>query len=46
MVKVTRNEVEKRFDAKGRYDGAELHETITNKMIFNILTPNGFKALT
>ncbi len=46
VVKVTRNEVEKRFDAKGRYDGAELHETITNKMIFNILTPNGFKALT
>ncbi len=46
VVKVTRNEVEERFDAKGRYDGAELHETITNKMIFNILTPNGFKALT
>ena len=46
VVKVTRNEVEKRFDAKGRYDGAEFHETITNKMIFNILTPNGFKALT
>ena len=46
IVKVTRNETEEQFDAKGRHTGAELHETITNKMIFNILTPNGFKALT
>ena len=46
IVKVTRNETEEQFDAKGRHTGTELHETITNKMIFNILTPNGFKALT
>ncbi len=46
IVKVTRNETEEQFDAKGRHTGAEPHETITNKMIFNILTPNGFKALT
>ena len=46
IVKVTRNETEEQFDAKGRHTGAELHETISNKMIFNILTPNGFKALT
>lgn len=46
IVKVTRNETEEQFDAKGRHTGAELHETITNKMIFNVLTPNGFKALT
>lgn len=46
IVKVTRNETEEKFDAKGKHIGAELHETITNKMIFNILTPKGFKALT
>ena len=46
IVKVTRKETEEQFDPKGRHTGTELHETITNKMIFNILTPNGFKALT
>ena len=46
IVKVIRNETEERFSPDGKYLGAELHETISNKMIFNILTPNGFKALT
>lgn len=46
IVKVTRNETEEQFDHKGRHVRTELHETITNKMIFNILTPKGFKALT
>ena len=46
IVKVTRKETEEQFVPKGRHTGTELHETITNKMIFNILTPNGFKALT
>lgn len=46
IVKVVRNETEEQFSASGNYMGAEIHETITNKMIFNILTPNGFKALT
>lgn len=46
VVKVTRTEIEERFSPSGRYLGDEIHETITNKMIFNILTPNGFKALT
>ena len=46
IVKVVRNETEERFSASGNYLGAEVRETITNKMIFNILTPNGFKALT
>ena len=46
IVKVVRNETEERFSPDGKYLGAELRETITNKMIFNILTPNGFKALT
>ena len=46
IVKVVRTETEEQFSASGSYMGAEIHETITNKMIFNILTPNGFKALT
>jgi len=46
IVKVTRTEEEERFSPSGKYMGSEVHETITNKMIFNILTPNGFKALT
>jgi len=46
IVKVTRTEEEERFSPSGKYLGSEVHETITNKMIFNILTPNGFKALT
>ena len=46
IVKVVRNEAEEHYSASGKYLGAELHETITNKMIFNILTPKGFKALT
>lgn len=46
IVKVTRTETEEQFNASGKHMGSEIHETITNKMIFNVLTPNGFKALT
>ena len=46
VVKVTRTETEERYAPSGKYTGREIHETITNKMIFNILTPKGFKALT
>ena len=46
VVKVTRTETEERFSPSGKYLGSEIRETITNKMIFNILTPNGFRALT
>ena len=46
VVKVTRTETEERYAPSGKYTGSEIHETITNKMIFNILTPKGFKALT
>jgi len=45
-VKVTRNETEEHYSPSGKHLSTELRETITNKMIFNILTPNGFKALT
>ena len=46
IVKVVRRESEERFSSQGNHMGEEIHETISNKMIFNILTPKGFKALT
>ena len=46
VVKVVRTERDERFSSKGTHMGAEVKETITNKMIFNVLTPKGFKALT
>lgn len=46
IVKVVRTETEDKFSAQGKHMGAEVKETISNKMIFNILTPHGFKALT
>ncbi len=46
IIKVVRTETEDKFGASGKHMGAEVRETITNKMIFNVLTPNGFKALT
>ncbi len=46
IVKVVRTETEDKFSERGRHMGAEIREVIANKMIFNILTPHGFKALT
>lgn len=46
IVKVKRLETEEKFSARGKHMGSEVRETISNKMIFNVLTPNGFKALT
>lgn len=46
VVKVVRIEHDERFNSKGAHTGSEVKETITNKMIFNVLTPKGFKALT
>ncbi len=46
IVKVVRTETEDKFSARGQHMGTEVTETITNKMIFNVLTPKGFKALT
>ncbi len=46
IVKVVRTESEEKFSAHGKHVGSEVTETISNKMIFNVLTPNGFKALT
>lgn len=45
IVKVVRAESEEKFSATGKHIATEVRETITNKMVFNVLTPNGFKAL-
>ena len=46
IIKVVRTESEEKFNYRGDHMGSEIKETISNKMIFNVLTPNGFKALT
>lgn len=46
IIKVTRTESEEQFSASGKHLGSEIKETISNKMIFNVLTPHGFRALT
>lgn len=45
IVKAVRTETEEKFNFKGMHTGSEITETITNKMIFNVLTPDGFKSL-
>jgi hypothetical protein len=46
IVKVTRLEREEKYNYRGSHIGAEIKEIVTNKMVFNILTPDGFKSLT
>ena len=46
IIKVTRTESEERYASNGSHIGSEIRETISNKMIFNVLTPHGFRALT
>ena len=46
IVKVVRTETDEKFSARGKHMASEVKETISNKMTFNILTPNGFKSLT
>lgn len=45
IVKVKNVEREEQFDRHGNHSGAEVREVISNKMIFNVLTPDGFLAL-
>lgn len=32
-------------NSQGQHTGAEVRETLSNRMLFNILTPNGFRSL-
>jgi len=45
IVKEIRTESSENHDKKGKLISTEIKEKVTNKMIFNILTPDGFKAL-
>ena len=45
VVKQRRNETFENNDEKGNRISTEVKETVSNKMIFNILTPNGFQSL-
>ena len=46
IVKVKNVEREEKFNARGFHTGAEVKEVVSNKMLFNVLTPKGFKSLT
>lgn len=46
IVKVVSTEVEDQFTSSGNHYGAIERQVISNKMIFNVLTPQGFRALT
>ncbi len=46
IIKVRTEEREEKFSSRGIHTGAEIKEVISNKMVFNVLTPKGFKALT
>ena len=46
VIKVKRVEREEQYSSRGIHRGTEVKEVISNKMVFNVLTPTGFKALT
>lgn len=46
IVKVKNVEREEKYNTRGFHTGAEIREVVSNKMVFNVLTPKGFKALT
>ena len=46
IIKVKTEEREEKFSSRGIHTGAEVKEVISNKMVFNVLTPKGFKSLT
>ncbi|MBQ9719977.1 MAG: class I SAM-dependent methyltransferase [Oscillospiraceae bacterium] len=45
IVKVKNAEREELFTYDGEHKGAEIKETVSNRMIFNVLTPQGFRSL-
>ena len=46
IIKVKSVEREEKFSTRGIHTGATVREVVSNKMVFNVLTPKGFKALT
>ena len=45
IIKVKNVEREEQFSFNGKHTGAEVRETVSNKMVFNVLTPKGFRSL-
>ena len=45
IIKVKNVEREEQFSSNGKHTGAEVRETVSNKMVFNVLTPKGFRSL-
>ena len=45
IIKEVRTEESENYSSSGRLISTEVTEKISNKMIFNILTPDGFKSL-
>ncbi|MFI3293292.1 MAG: DUF6094 domain-containing protein [Rikenellaceae bacterium] len=45
IVKVKRTEENEQYNATGMKMATEVKEVISNKMIFNVLTPEGFRSL-
>lgn len=46
IVKVASTDIENQYTASGKRCGTIERQVISNKMIFNVLTPQGFRALT
>lgn len=46
IIKVKHTDREEKYGYDGSHEGAEIREVISNKMVFNVLTPTGFQALT
>lgn len=45
IIKVRNVQREDQFSYSGNYMGTEVKETVSNKMVFNVLTPQGFRSL-
>ena len=46
IIKVKSVEREEKFNSRNIHTGATVREVVSNKMVFNVLTPQGFKSLT
>ena len=46
IVKIRSTEREEKYNTRGLHTGAEVREVVSNKMVFHVLTPDGFRALT
>ena len=45
IVKVSAEEREEQYNGAGLHTGAQVREVVSHRMVFNVLTPQGFRAL-